>query len=220
MAKRNSQASRNGDRRQTPAWMMVLLGVALGVVGSLAVLYGGKIPTLRGGKNLPQPNPEAVAPRESEKALAEETAKAAPPAPPKNNYDFYSVLPEKEVVIPDSELSAKAKAEQQRAKQQAQANAANNNSAAPQNATTTPPPASGGRYMLQVTATSDSSAAEALKAKLAMLGFTAKVYTSTVDGKTLHRVRLGPYATASETESSKRALAENSISAIPVKEAN
>ena len=219
MAKRNSQAQRNGNSRQTPAWAMVLLGVVLGAVGSLAVLYGGKIPTLRGGKNLPQPNPEAVAPKESEKALADETAKAAPPAQPKNNYDFYSVLPEKEVVIPDSELSAKAKAEQQRAKQQAQANAANNG-AAPPTTTTTPPTTSGGRYMLQVTATSDSSAAEALKAKLAMLGFTAKVYTSTVDGKTLHRVRLGPFATASETESSKRALAENSISAIPVKEAN
>ena len=213
MAKRNSQAQRNGNSRQTPAWAMVLLGVALGAIGSVAVLYGGKIPTLRGGKNLPQPNPEAVAPKESEKALADETAKAAP----KNNYDFYSVLPEKEVVIPDSELSAKAKAEQQRAKQQAQANPADNG-AAPPAATT--PPASGGRYMLQVTATSDAGAADALKAKLALLGFTAKVYTSTVDGKTLHRVRLGPFATASETEASKRALAESSISAIPVKEAN
>ena len=213
MAKRNSQAQRNGNSRQTPAWAMVLLGVALGAIGSVAVLYGGKIPTLRGGKNLPQPNPEAVAPKESEKALADETAKAAP----KNNYDFYSVLPEKEVVIPDSELSAKAKAEQQRAKQRAQANPADNG-AAPPAATT--PPASGGRYMLQVTATSDAGAADALKAKLALLGFTAKVYTSTVDGKTLHRVRLGPFATASETEASKRALAESSISAIPVKEAN
>jgi len=216
MAKRNSQASRNGDRRQIPAWAMVLLGVALGVVGSVAVLYGGKIPTLRGGKNLPQPNPEAVAPKESEKALADDTAKAPPPAPPKSNYDFYTTLPEKEVVIPDAELSAKAKAEQQRAKQQAQANAANPNNPP----TPTPPAASGGRYMLQVTATSDAAAADAVKAKLTMLGFTAKVYTSTVDGKTLHRVRLGPFSTPSETESSKRALAENSINSVAVKEAN
>lgn len=216
MAKRNSQASRNGDRRQIPAWAMVMLGVALGVVGSVAVLYGGKIPTLRGGKNLPQPNPEAVAPKESEKALADDTAKAPPPAPPKSNYDFYTTLPEKEVVIPDAELSAKAKAEQLRAKQQAQANAANPNNPP----TPTPPAASGGRYMLQVTATSDAAAADALKAKLTMLGFTAKVYTSTVDGKTLHRVRLGPFSTPSETESSKRALAENSINSVAVKEAN
>ena len=74
--------------------------------------------------------------------------------------------------------------------------------------------------MLQVTATSDAAAADALKAKLTMLGFTAKVYTSTVDGKTLHRVRLGPFSTPSETESSKRALAENSINSVAVKEAN
>ncbi|MBS0568760.1 MAG: SPOR domain-containing protein [Proteobacteria bacterium] len=213
MAKRNSQASRNGDRRQIPAWAMVLLGVALGVIGSVAVLYGGRIPTLRGGKNLPQPNPEAVAPKETEKALADDTAKAPPPAPPKSNYDFYTTLPEKEVVIPDAELSAKAKAEQQRAKQQTQANAANpNNQAAPV--------AAGGRYMLQVTATSDAAAADALKAKLAMLGFSAKVYTGTVDGKTWHRVRLGPFASPSETESTKRALAENSINSTAVKEAN
>jgi len=213
MAKRNSQASRNGDRRQIPAWAMVLLGVALGVIGSVAVLYGGRIPTLRGGKNLPQPNPEAVAPKETEKALADDTAKAPPPAPPKSNYDFYTTLPEKEVVIPDAELSAKAKAEQQRAKQQTQANAANpNNQAASV--------AAGGRYMLQVTATSDAAAADALKAKLAMLGFSAKVYTGTVDGKTWHRVRLGPFASPSETESTKRALAENSINSTAVKEAN
>ncbi|MBS0589687.1 MAG: SPOR domain-containing protein [Proteobacteria bacterium] len=211
---RNSQAQRNSDRRQTPAWVMILLGVLLGVGGSVAMMFGGKIVSLRNARTLPQPNPDAVAPKETEKALADDAAKPPPPAPPKNNFDFYTALSEKEVVIPDSELSAKARAEQQR-KQQAQTSATNNGTpAAP------PAPASGGRYLLQVTATSDAAAADALKAKLAMLGFSAKVYTSTVDGKTLHRVRLGPYATASETESSKRALGESGINAIPVKEAN
>lgn len=220
MAKRNSQASRNGDRRQTPAWAMVLLGVALGVVGSVAVLYGGKIPTLRGGKNLPQPNPEAVAPKESEKALADDTAKAAPPAAPKSNYDFYSVLPEKEVVIPDAELSAKAKAEQQRAKQQAQANAANNNAAAPTQAPASAAESGGNRYMLQVASVTDAKAADEFKARLAMLGFSAKVYQININGKTYNRVRLGPYATASETQAAQKALSENSISSTPMKEAN
>jgi cell division protein FtsN len=215
MAKRNSQASRNGDRRQTPAWAMVLLGVALGVVGSVAVLYGGKIPTLRGNKNLPQPNPEAVAPKESEKALAEDTAKAQPPAPPKSNYDFYTTLPEKEVVIPDAELSAKAKAEQARAKQQAQANAANGTAAPPAPST---PVSGGGSYMLQVTSTTDAKAAEELKARLALLGYSAKVYSNSPDGRI--RVRLGPYASASETEEAKRALAANNIPSFGVKGSN
>jgi cell division protein FtsN len=217
-SKRNSQASRNGDRRQTPAWAMVLLGVVIGVGVSAAVLLSDKIPTLRGGKNLPQPNPDAVAPKEPEKAIADDAAKATPPASPaqaKNGYDFYTVLAEKEIAIPDAELSAQARAEQQR-KQQA---AAQTNNAA----TTTPPPPtsaspSGGKFMLQVTATNDAKAADEMKARLAMMGFTAKVYSNMPDGKI--RVRLGPYASASETEAAKKALAANNIPSFGVKDSN
>jgi len=210
-AKKGRQAYRGGERRSWPAWVWLALGTAFGVILSVVVLYGGKLPTLR-GKNLPQPNPDATAPKESEQALADEAKKTAPP---KSNFDFYSVLPEKEVVIPDAELTAKAKAEQARAQQQAQAAAA---------AGTTPPatpPASagGGHYMLQVVATGDAHAADEFKARLAMLGFAAKVYTSTSDGKTIHRVRLGPYASALETEAAKKSLSENSINSFPVADA-
>ena len=212
-AKRGKQAYRGGERRSWPAWIWLALGTAFGVVLSVVVLYGGKLPTLR-GKNLPQPNPDATAPRESEQALADEAKKN----PPKSNFDFYSVLPEKEVVIPDAELSAKAKAEQARAQQQA-AQAANGTPTAPAAPTSNPPAAGGGNYMLQVVATGDAKAAEEFKARLALLGFSAKVYTSTTDGKTINRVRLGPYKTALETESAKKSLAENNINSFPVADA-
>lgn len=210
-AKRGKQAFRGGERRSWPAWIWLALGTAFGVILSVVVLYGGKLPTLR-GKNLPQPNPDATAPKESEQALADDAKKAAPA---KSNFDFYSVLPEKEVVIPDAELSAKAKAEQARAQQQAQAAAAAGTTAAIAPATG----AGGGHYMLQVVATGDARAADEFKARLAMLGFAAKVYTSTSDGKTINRVRLGPYASASETEAAKKSLAENSINSFPVADA-
>jgi len=212
-ARKGQQAYRGGDRRAWPAWIWLVLGTVLGVVLSVAVLYGGKLPTLR-GKNLPQPNPDAAAPKESEQALAD-AARKTPPAPPKSNYDFYNVLPEKEVVIPDAELSAKAKAEQQRAQQQAaQANA---------NPATPPAPQAepgAGRYMLQVASVTDAKAADEYKARLAMLGYSAKVYTATIDGKVYSRVRLGPYATASETQSAQKALADGGIKSIPMKETN
>src|SRR6185369_10975784 len=83
----------------------------LGLALSALVLIKDWAPMLR-KKNLPQPNAEATAPKESETAVADEAAKK--PAPPKKTFDFYSVLPEMEVVIPDAELSAKAKAEQAR----------------------------------------------------------------------------------------------------------
>jgi cell division protein FtsN len=212
-AKKGKQAYRGGDRRPLPAWIWLALGTVFGVVLSVVVLYGGKLPTLR-GKNLPQPNPDATAPKESEQALADEAKKSAP----KSNFDFYSVLPEKEVVIPDAELSAKAKAEQARAQQQAAQ--ANGTAAATPNTPASTPPASGkGNYMLQVVATGDAKAAEEFKARLAMLGFSAKVYTSTSDGKTINRVRLGPYATASETEAAKKSLSENGVNSFPVADA-
>jgi cell division protein FtsN len=216
--KRGKQAFRGGERRAWPAWIWLALGIACGVILSIVVLYGGKLPTLR-GKNLPQPNPEATAPKESEQALADD-AKKQPPAPAKNNFDFYSVLPEKEVVIPDAELSAKAKAEQQRAQQQA----AQDNGAAPATgaaATPTPQAEPGsGRYMLQVASVTDPKAADEFKARLAMLGFSAKIYQININGKVYNRVRLGPYATASETQAAQKALTENSIQSTPMKETN
>jgi len=203
-AKKGRQAYRGGERRSWPAWVWLALGTAFGVILSVVVLYGGKLPTLR-GKNLPQPNPDATAPKESEQALADEAKKTAPP---KSNFDFYSVLPEKEVVIPDAELTAKAKAEQARAQQQAQAAAA-----AGTTPPATPPASAGGGHDLQHVVAAE------FKARLAMLGFAAKVYTSTSDGKTIHRVRLGPYASALETEAAKKSLSENSINSFPVADA-
>ena len=74
----------------------------------LLVLFKDWAPLLR-KKNLPQPNPAATAPQASEPAVADASKKE----PPKKSYDFYKVLEANEVVIPDAELTEKARAEQQ-----------------------------------------------------------------------------------------------------------
>lgn len=198
-AKKGRQATRGGNGAQKPAWLWVLVGMLLGIGLMLLVLARDWAPLLR-RQNLPQPNPEATAPRESEPPVAE--------AKPKKNYDFYQVLPEAEVVIPDAELSAKAKAEQQ-----ARANAA----AAPATPSATPAPAAG-RYILQTGSYPDPKAADEAKAKLALAGFVAQIQPVTINGKTWHRVRVGPYASASELEAAKRSLSDNGINAIALKE--
>lgn len=211
--KRNKQAFRESDARSGwPAWVWLGLGVLLGITVSAVMLAKDWVPMLH-KKNLPQPNPEATAPKESESAVADETKK---PAPPKKTYDFYSVLPEMEVVIPDAELSAKARAEQQR-QQQAMAQSQNPqaNPAVP-----TPPPADAGlHYFLQAGSYPDAKGADEQKAKLALLGFTAKVQPITINGKTWNRVRVGPYASASELETAKKSLSDSGVSAIALKEA-
>jgi len=214
-AKRNKQAYRENDRQAAwPAWIWLGIGVLLGLTLSALVLVKDWAPMLR-KKNLPQPNAEATAPKESESAVADEAAKK--PAPPKKSFDFYSVLPEMEVVIPDAELSAKARAEQQRQQAaMAQSQTANTN------ATTPAPPAStegGGRYVLLAGSYGDPKAADEAKAKLALLGVVAKVQSITINGKTWNRVMVGPYANASDTEAAKKSLADNGVKAIPMKEA-
>lgn len=196
------QATRGGNGAQKPAWLWVLIGLLLGVGLMMLVLAKDWMPLLR-KKDLPQPNPQATAPRESEAPVAE--AK-----PPKKNYDFYQVLPEAEVVIPDAELSAKAKAEQQ-----ARANPA---ATPPSNSTTPTITTASGRYVLQTGSYPEPKAADEAKAKLALAGFVAQVQPVTINGKTWHRVRVGPYASASELEAAKRSLTESGISAIALKE--
>ena len=108
-ARKGRQATRGGNGKSWPAWMWVGIGLLLGVGLMLLVLFKDWAPLLR-KKNLPQPNPTATAPQASEPDVAD-TGK--PKEPAKKSYDFYKVLEANEVVIPDAELSAKARAEQQ-----------------------------------------------------------------------------------------------------------
>ncbi|HSE12465.1 MAG TPA: SPOR domain-containing protein [Rudaea sp.] len=212
-ARRTRQAYRGNEKQSWPAWVWLCLGVLLGLGLSALVLIKDWAPMLR-KKNLPQPNPEATAPKETEQAVAEDAGKK--PAPPKKTYDFYSVLPEMEVVIPDAELSAKARAEQQR-QQQAAAQAGAAATAPP--ATAAPAAEAGARYVLLAGSYAEARAADEAKAKLALLGIVAKVQSITINGKTWNRVIVGPYSNASETESAKATLAENGVKAIPMKQA-
>ena len=79
-------------------------------------------------------------------------------------------------------------------------------------------PPAGLRYLLQAGSYPDARGAEAMKARLALLGFVAKVQPVTINGKTWHRVRVGPYASASDVETAKKALSDSGVSAIALKE--
>ena len=208
MAPRKGRQATRGGGSRTPAWAWLLLGMLLGAGLMLVIVARGWMPLLR-TSNLPQPNPQATAPRESEAPVAE--------AKPKKNYDFYQVLPEAEVVIPDAELSAKAKAEQQ-----ARATAGNAATApadgTPAAGTAPAGAAASARYVLQAGSYPDPRAADEAKARLALAGFSAQVQPVTINGKTWHRVRVGPYASASDLEAAKRSLADNGINAIALKE--
>lgn len=232
-------AARKGKGRQAvrtgsqgfPGWGYIVIGIVIGAI-MVSLVLRNSAPKPAG----PQANPQATAQRASESGALEPAASSSTPKKPQ--YDFYSVLSEKEVRIPDAVISAQAQAEQQQklAAQQpgtaaatpaptappVNANApkaiSENITAAPASALATPAAANG--YLLQVGAFPNPADAETLKAKLAMQGFVANVQSVNIGGQTYHRVRLGPFHSATELESTKQRLAGAGISAIALKEGN
>lgn len=273
-----SQARRNsGGDSGLPGWAWMVLGILLAVV---AILVAPKYFKSGGdGFFRPQPNPDAQ-PATASGADEEAIAEDATPAPAKGkgngaqdeaakkdtDYDFYTLLPGKEVPMTDAELAASEKAEAKRAaerEKQARPSADDADAAAaPATATQTAPlprpvetdtvpsrtptatpattasnapseakpvttaatPAAssttnddGTRYLLQAGAFQASGQAEEMKARIAMLGLSARVESAAINGSTVYRVRMGPYGTASDLADAKRKLAGGGLQAMAIK---
>jgi cell division protein FtsN len=142
------------------------------------------------------------------------------------DYDFYDLLPGEEVAMSDAQLAAAAREEQARAAQTRQAQpqplpettaAPAANSGAP---SATAAPASTGDdtpYVLQAGAFRGSGDAEAVKARIALLGLNARVESAQINGATVYRVRMGPYGTASELAAAKAKLASGGLPALAIR---
>jgi cell division protein FtsN len=249
MATRKKAKGRQAVRNTSsgmPGWTWALIGILAGALLMAFAMRGTWMPMMRKHDG-PEPNAQATAQKGSDPGVVDQ-APAEPEKPKKPSYDFYSVLSEKEVRIPDAEIRAQASAEAQQQKQaqqqvaqqqaaqqaaaaqaqQAQASAAaaaNLPKASTQTVTAAPAqqaPAAAASgpsgYLLQVGAFPSAGDAEALKAKLALQGFVANVQAVKVGAQTYNRVRLGPFKSATDLESTKQRLQSAGISAIALKE--
>ena len=121
-------------------------------------------------------------------------------------FDFYTVLPESEVILPSEaeEKSAPPKPAVTTAKPSAKP------AAKPQ----TKP----GKYLLQAGSFRSASDAEKLRVKLLLSGQDARVVKVTVGtGETWHRVQLGPYETSESIDQARGVLAEHKIEGLLLK---
>lgn len=183
MARRKA-ATRSRGKKGTPAWMWLLTGVLIGLGLAWYLFAKGLIP---------QPDPEDIpAAQATEEPDSEEIAPAGAEEK-KSRYDFFTVLPEMEVVVPEQELSRQTQPE----------------SPLSQN--------DGEKYILQVGSFKDKSDAEQRKAQLALLGETAGIQTVTVNGTTWHRVRIGPVSGARNADEKRNRLADNGIDSLVMK---
>lgn len=221
-----------------PGWAWMILGIVLTVV---VVLAAPRLLKSDGedGFFRPRPNPDArpavSASDDVDDPVVPDNVDSTPSsdteAPAETQYDFYTMLPADEVALTDAQIAASARAEEARQRQleQQQANPdaadlAQSSTATPAAtstaAATAPTTASSGgdaRYILQAGAFSASDDAEALKARIALLGLSARVETAEINGKTMHRVRMGPYGTASDLAEAKQKLGNGGLPALAIK---
>ncbi|MBC3910471.1 SPOR domain-containing protein [Undibacterium umbellatum] len=66
-------------------------------------------------------------------------------------------------------------------------------------------------YFLQVGAFKEQAAAENSRAKLALIGFEARILEKTSDSGTMYHVRLGPYSQLEAMNRTRSRLSENSV---------
>ncbi len=147
--------------------------------------------------HLSEQRPEKQRKYEQGKALKSEVfdrmdADSEEPAAPKPRFDFYSVLPEMEVVIPEEEIQAGLQ-QAPAAKESARAAAA-----LPAEA-----------IYLQVGSFREQTHAEVVKTELVALGFKCEVQKISIDNANVyHRVRVGPFTDYVALDKSRKKLRE------------
>ncbi len=174
-------------KKNVPGWAWLLVGLMIGLfVAFLVYLKEHQrvaLPTDSSGGS-------GVTGARSDPAGTDSARDRRPPRP---RFEFYTVLPEMEVPVPEEELPTRGSREQTESKEAA-------------------------TYLLQVASFRSHQEADRLKASLALLGMEAKIQTVTIDSKqTWHRVRLGPFSSLADAHQMRRQLRENDFDAIVLK---
>ena len=113
------------------------------------------------------------------------------PGPVLPQFDFYTILPEKEVIVPDYEINTRAREERV-----GQAKTAS--------------------YILQAGSFKEFKDADSLRAKLALMGIESKVEKAKVGTVVWNRVKMGPYTQMTSVSTIRARLRENGIDVLVI----
>ena len=161
--KRRKSRSTSKKKQEYPGWVYGVFGLAIGLSVAAAVWVSDR-----------RPAPATVdAPREPaslDSALDRNRESAQPDAsaePRKSRFDFYEMLPNFEVIVPEEDPSVAKDIEPK--------------------AVVEP-----GIYVLQAGSFTAYADADRRRAELALQGISSTIQRVTIDDKTYHRVRIGP----------------------------
>jgi cell division protein FtsN len=178
------RAHRRKKRPAVSPWLGVLTGLLIGLFVAFLVYIKmqskGQPPQVIVKETLPA------------KSTAESVREEEPLAdkPPEPRFDFYTLLPEMEVVVPEQQIRGKPEQGVRQVERP-------------------------GTYYLQVGSFKNGEQADRLKAELAIMGFETVIQKVTIDNNqatdTWHRVRVGPYSELEALNSARRKLKAGGI---------
>lgn len=206
MARDYKNTRRKPAKKPTPGWVWMLSGLMIGLLIALLV-YLSQQPGMSISDK--RAKPEVVsAKKTTTETIAKPAEKPVQKAAPKTakatqkpsqdevvkdeglRYEFYTVLPESEIVIPEQEL---LKRQSPASKEKKHA------------------------YILQAGSFRKKPEAESLKARLALLGVESAVEKVVVNGDVWHRIRIGPFVSVRDINSIRNRLLHNNINAILIR---
>lgn len=206
---------RQQQRKQPTMWWRWLLVAAL--VGAFVVFLNmirNMVPELLAGKTdspqsqtqpeekiklelpiktKPQPSaspaPMASADATKNKTAVEASPTPVPAEPEEPRYDFYTILPQAETVVPDYEIKSRVREELIGKTKSV-------------------------KYMMQAGSFKEAADAEKHKAKLALLGIESKIEKAKIGNAIWHRIKIGPYDNPTSVSTIKELLQKNGVGVI------
>jgi len=223
--KKRSGAS-TATRPQVPGWAWLVAGVLVGVFVSFLVKLAGtpssgsatpvavkagdkvvKSATLETGKDVNKSALSKVADKPSEKdkdadKSVDKTADKTPPdtAKPATRFDFYTLLPEREVIVPNEREAIKAKDKQKAVAGQAPTEEVDES------------------LFLQVGSFRSAQEADRRRAQIILLGLDAKVESVQANGDTWYRVQSGPFTSRDKLSKARTQLSGAGIESLLLKQ--
>lgn len=195
-----SRAARKKAKKCAPVWIWLVIGYVLGGF-SVGMIWWSQSADITRNPTWIGDKPKSVQPV----APASETRSEVSPEVEPPEFDFYSLLPELEVVVPDEELAGTPRKPPV------------NKTETPKPEVIKPPVVPKSGYLIQVSSFRNGRDADRLKAGLAMLGLHAQVNKANIKGTTWHRVRVGPYNSAAEVRRVRKQLASNGHKTMVIK---
>lgn len=151
------------EQQDYPGWMWMLFGLGIGLAIALTINMKDRSPVPEMQAAAPAPLPSALDNNNEVVAATPEEDED----PPERRFDFYYMLPNFEVIIPEQEPDVSQDKESQ--------------------AVDRP-----GIYVLQAGSFREYVDADRRRAQLALQGIKSRIQRVSIDDKTYHRVRIGP----------------------------